>query len=260
MAGPQYDTSEIRVWLASQLKLEDVPELVWEYLVEERYVKEAQNPEYPGARGKLVAQARKLLKIRRDGTDTPKATKKQRTGKRQKATAHRRLQVEAEIAAKFAQAKAAKDPDVSNGHEEKAENLAPGQQILIEYARALAESPLKGEISNNRITVTAEPWVSPEDVRRKFESLRRIWFYAPTPSARRVELASFVAGFREGDYDEKHDVFSLTSGPGWPGWRGIMEQWNQRYPQGHDWHYTDHRRLRRDFCEVFEALTRYRDF
>jgi hypothetical protein len=260
MAVPHKDTSEIRVWLASQLKLEDVPESVWEYLVEEGYVKEAQNPEYPDARGKLVAQARKLLKIRRDGTDTTKAPKKQRTGKRQKATARRRLQVEAEIAAKFAQAKAAKDPDISNGHEEKAENLAPGQQILIEYARALAESPLKGEISNNQITVTAEPWVSPEDVRRKFVTMRNIWFWTETPSKRRVELVGFVTGFCEGYYNEEHCRPGLLRGPDWPGWRGVMEQWNQRYPPGHDWHYRDVRNFRRHSHQAFKALTAHKDF
>ena len=259
MAVPHEDTSEIRVWLATQLKKE-VPEPIWEYLVKKRYVEEAQNPGYPDALGNLVAEARVLMKIYGTGADAPKAQKRQRTGKSQKATDRRRSQVEAEIAAKFARAKAAKDPDASNGHEEEADNLTPEQREFVARTRAFAESPITGEISNNKITVTAEPWVSPEKVRRQFQSLRQMWFYAPTPSARRVELVSFVAGFCDSDYDEKHNVFSLIRGPDWPGWRGIVEQWNQRYPQGHDWHYTDHRRLRRDFRAAAEALTRYQDF
>src|SRR5215218_9439762 len=71
MAAPQNDTSEIRAWLASQLRLEDIPDPIWGYLVEERHVTEAQNPDYPNAREYLVAQARKLLRIHRAGADAP---------------------------------------------------------------------------------------------------------------------------------------------------------------------------------------------
>ena len=30
--------------------------------------------------------------------------------------------------------------------------------------------------------------------------------------------------------------------------------YNEEYPEGHEWHYSDHRNLRRDFKEAFEAL------
>jgi hypothetical protein len=261
MAVPQEDTAEIRAWLASQLRLEDVPELIWGYLVEKRYVKEALNPDYANARGNLVKQARKLLKIHRSGAGGPEVHKSRRTRKRQKATARRRSEVVAEIAAKISQAKENKDPDASpNGGGEKPETLAPEQQILIDYARALAESPLKGEISNNQITVTAEPWVSPEDVRRKFVTMRDIWFWTETPSRRRVELVQFVTGFCEGYYNEESVRSGLRRGPDWPGWRGVMEQWNQRYPPGHDWHYGDVRNFRRHSHQAFKALTAHKDF
>lgn len=261
MAGSQDDTSRIRSWLATQLKLEDVPESVWEHLVDDGYVEEAEYRRFSDAHEELVGQAHRLLKIHRDGADAPKVRKRQGTRKRQRASPRLRSEVEAEIAAKIGQAKAHKDPDASpNGHEEKLETLTPEQQRLIARTKAFAESPITGEISNNRITVTAEQWVSPEKVRRQFESLRQMWFYAPTPSARRVELVAFVSGFCDSDYDKKHNVFSLIRGPDWPGWRGIVEQWNQRYPQGHDWHYTDHRRLRRDFHAAAKALMLYQDF
>jgi hypothetical protein len=51
----------------------------------------------------------------------------------------------------------------------------------------------------------------------------------------------------------------LVPGASWPGWRQIMEHWNQRYPQDDDWHYNDVRNFRRDARETFEALTRYKD-
>ena len=187
--------------------------------------------------------------------------KKQRTTKRRKATAVSRSKVVAEIKAKISQAKENKDPDASpNGGEEEPESLTPEQRELLARERAFAESPLTGEISNNRITVTAEPSVSPEDVRRQFESLRRAWFYTETPSERRVELVNFVAGFCEGYYNEERGRSGLRRGPNWPGWRHIMEQWNQRYPQQHDWHYTNVRNFSRDFRETFEALTLFENF
>jgi hypothetical protein len=261
MSVPQEDTAEIRAWLASQLRLEDVPEPIWTYLVEQWFVEEALNPDYSDAREDLVTHARKLLKIHRSGAGGPEVRKKRRTRKRQKATARRRSEVVAEIAAKISQAKEDKDPDASpNGGEEKPETLAPEQQILLDYARALAESPLKGEISNNRITVTAEPWVSPEDVRRKFLTMRNIWFWTKTPSERRVELVGFLTGFCEGYYNEASGRSGLLRGPDWPGWRGVMEKWNQRYPPGHDWHYRDVRNLRRDSHQAFKALTAHKDF
>ena len=261
MAGSQDDTSRIRSWLATQLKLEDVPESVWEHLVDDGYVEEAEYRRFSDAHEELVGQAHRLLKIHRDGADAPKVRKRQGTRKRQRASPRLRSEVEAEIAAKIGQAKAHKDPDASpNGHEEKLETLTPEQQRLIARTKAFAESPITGEISSNRITVTAKPWISPEAVRRQFESLRRAWLWTETPSERRVELVRFVAGFCEGYHNEERRVSGLLRGANWPGWRRIMEQWNQRYPQEHDWHYTDVRNFSRDFREAFETLTSFKDF
>jgi hypothetical protein len=243
MAGPQYDTSEIRAWLATQLKLEDVPGPIWELLVEDEYVEEAQNRVFPDSRDELVGQARKLLSAYRAGAGAGPAPKKQPTGKRQRATAKARSEVVAEIKAKISKAKASSSPDASpNGDS------------------ARTESPITGMIANNRITVTADPWVSWEDWRDKIESLRSIWFWKQTPSARRVELVDFVTCFCEGYYNEERGGPGLLRGPDWPGWRQIMEQWNQRYPQGHDWHYTDVRNFSRHFRETYQALTLFENF
>lgn len=243
MTGPQNDTSEMRAWLATQLKLEDIPEPIWELLVEDEYVEEAQDPVFADARDDLVRRARKLLKIYRADVGAPDVRKKQRTSKRQKATAKARSDVLAEIKAKISKAKASSSPDASPN----------GDSVL-------AESPITGMIANNRITVTADPWVSWEDWRDKIESLRSIWFWKQTPSARRVQLVRFVTGFCDGYYDKEGDITGLLRGPNWPAWRHIMEQWNQRYPQEHPWHYTDVRNVSRDFRKTFEALTLFENF
>ena len=124
----------------------------------------------------------------------------------------------------------------------------------------LRRLPVAGSISNNQITVTAEPWVSPEEVRREYKSLQDVWFWKPTPSERRVQVLRFVARFCEGWSEEKLDIVGLVPGTSWPGWRQIMERWNQRYPQDHDWHYKDVRNFERDARETFDALTRFKDF
>ena len=168
-------------------------------------------------------------------------SRKQSTGKRQQAPAIRRSEVEAEIAAKISKAKAASEEGASsNGDESKPRT-----------------PPIVGEISNNQITVTAEPWVSPEEVRRKYESLRKIWFWKQTPSERRIELLDFVAKLSEGYYNKESNRVGLRPRMGR---RQLMERWNQRYPPGHEWHYTDVRNFSRDVRETLEALTRYRDF
>jgi hypothetical protein len=148
MAGLQNDTSEIRVWLVSQLKLEDIPEPIWDDLVEEGYVKDAQNLGLPDGREELLRQARRLLNAYRAGAGAGPAPKKQPTGKRQKATAKARSEVVAEIKAKISKAKASSSPDASSNGDS-----------------ARSESPITGMIANNRITVTADPWVSWEDWR-----------------------------------------------------------------------------------------------
>jgi len=260
MAVPYEDTSKIRAWLASQLKLEDVPEPIWEHLVEDGYVEEAQDPSLSDERGDLVRQARKFLKIYRAGAGAPNVHKKQRTNKRQMATDRRRSQVEAEIAAKISQAKANKDPDAPTTGEEKPEALAPEQQLLLANTRKLEQSPLLGSIENNRIVVRAEPWVSLRDVIKSFKTMRDMWFWERRPSERRVELVAFVARFCEGYYNEESGATGLKLGTAWPGWRGIMEQWNQHYAQERGWRYKDARNLERDFRDAFETITAHKDF
>jgi hypothetical protein len=244
MADLHNDTSELRAWLASQLGLEDVQDEIWEYLLRKWYVEEALDPDRKNGKKGLLEEARALLRIQRAGSGTQKASKRRPTGKRQRATAASRSKAVAEIAAKIAKVRAEKGRTVPpNGDEGN-----------------LGRRPVAGRISNNQITVTAEPWVSPEAVRNEYKSLQDVWFWKPTPSERRVQLLRFVTRFCEGWSDEERNIVGLVPGASWPGWRQIMEHWNQRYPQGHDWHYKDVRNFERDARETFEALTRYKDF
>jgi hypothetical protein len=238
MADSHNDTSDLRAWLASQLKLEDLPEPIWEYLVVDGYVEAAQDPDFPDARGDLARQARKLLKIYGAGGDALNVPKKQPTGKRQKATTSDRALAVAEIATKIAKARASKNPDASPNDDEEI-------------------SPIVSMISNNKITVTADPWVPLTDVMQAFTQLRNVWFKAETPSERRLCLCRFVVEHCDGHYDEEHDITGLRPTSSW---RPLMEQWNQRYPQEHPWHYTDVRNFSRDFRDTFEALTLFEYF
>jgi hypothetical protein len=268
MATLPSDTSGLRAWLASQLKLEDVPEEIWEDLLEDGYVEDAQDPDLQNGRQSLLKKARRLLRIYRAGSGAPKTIKRQPTGKRQRAKAVRRAEVVAEIAAKIDKARASTNQEVSSddGEDELRTPLREEwEQRLkrrsIELPKLFfADSPLVGEIRNSLITITAEPWVSPDDVIRRYEDLRSMWLWTPTPSERRVELVHFVAGYCDGYCNEEHGIVGLAPNESWPGWRELLDRWNERYPDGHDWHYTDVRNFRRDFLEAFETLTSYKDF
>lgn len=240
MALPRNDTPEagLRAWLASQLKLEDVPDSIWDRLLEKGYVGEAEDPDYPKGREYLLEEARSLLRIHRDGSGAPKARKRQRTTKRQRATAASRSEAEAKIAAKVSEA--------------RARTLEGG---ALNDASGRADAPLAASIRNNKITITAQPWVSPEAIKRAYADLRDDWFWSETPSEQRVKLCGFVADRCEGYYDKK--IVGLNPSVSW---REMMSQWNERYPEGHDWHYGDVRNFRRDFAETFESLTRYSTF
>lgn len=132
---------------------------------------------------------------------------------------------------------------------------------------------LPSPINQGTITITAAYWapkaaVSEFYAKAKAEVKARIMDIAPTPSPRRLALFRFVVERSQG----KNQWESLKpEGPrsvhvqGFPvhvldlhtpQWRSLQAQWNEEYPEGHKWHYSDHRNLRRDFKEAFEALTR----
>ena len=278
MADLHNDTFELRAWLASQLGLQDVPQAIWKLLLKNGEVGDAQDPGYKNGKRLLLKQARELLKIYRAVSGTQKTRKRQPTGKRQRATAGSRSRAVAEIAAKIDEARAARSDGGSlKGGEDGLRDFKKREEWERSTAelprgpnpeklelsgiepprRSSAHAPIMGEIRNNRITVTAKPWVSPEEVRQQYESLQKVWFWKRTPSERRVELVRFVTGLCEGYCDEERGVVGLVPNASL---REMLDRWNERYPQDHDWHYTDVRNFRRDFHDAFEALTLFEDF
>jgi hypothetical protein len=118
------------------------------------------------------------------------------------------------------------------------------------------------------ITITAAYWVPKAAVSEfyaevKAEVKARIVDIAPTPSPRRLALFRFVVersqgidqwgSLKPGEPKSVH-----VQGLHIPQWRSLQAQWNEEHPEGHEWHYSDHRNLRRDFNEAFEALARHR--
>ena len=118
------------------------------------------------------------------------------------------------------------------------------------------------------ITITAAYWAPKAAVSEfyaevKAEVKARIVDIAPTPSPRRLALFRFVVersqgidqwgSLKPGEPKSVH-----VQGLHIPQWRSLQAQWNEEHPEGHEWHYSDHRNLRRDFNEAFEALARHR--
>lgn len=69
--------------------------------------------------------------------------------------------------------------------------------------------------------------------------------FAPTPSPRRLAVFRFVA--ERGEF--RNGTFEHSSG-----WRPLMELWNRRLPEGHEWRYTDVRNFSRDFRAAKRTL------
>lgn len=66
--GKRMDEQALRTWLARQLRQPDVPDVIWEILVEELYVREAMDGLENGREG-LLAQARKQMRVWRSAKD-----------------------------------------------------------------------------------------------------------------------------------------------------------------------------------------------
>lgn len=120
------------------------------------------------------------------------------------------------------------------------------------------------------ITITAAHWVPIANVRKFYAELKaRYLDSTPTPSPRRLAVFRFVVERSQwktwweplkpwGTMEERvKQVYAQGLDVPTP-WSSLQAQWNEEYPPGHDWHYSDYRNLRRDFMEAFEALAGYR--
>jgi hypothetical protein len=124
------------------------------------------------------------------------------------------------------------------------------------------------------ITITAAYWVPKTAISEFYAEVKgevkaRIRDIAPTPSPRRLALFRFVVERSQGiDQWESlkpegprsvHDqgIPLHVQGLRVSQWRSLQAQWNEEYPEGQEWHYSDHRNLRRDFREAFKALVGY---
>jgi hypothetical protein len=102
-------------------------------------------------------------------------------------------------------------------------------------------------LNHGHITLTAEPWVSPESVRDFYQSIRQQVFgrKARQFSERNVTVFNFVTDRMEvetvrepGQLPRRRLVRRET-------WRALMEAWNREQRQ--EWSYKDPRNFRKDF-------------
>jgi hypothetical protein len=116
-------------------------------------------------------------------------------------------------------------------------------------------------ITEHTITMRVKPWVPAETVRRLYRRLQeRVLEDRPRSlSERNLAVFRFVV--------EQTEVWGVEvgdseAGPAQPtkpklvqpAWRTLLDLWNRRYPEGHDWHYGDVRNLRRDFGRAERAI------
>ena len=116
--------------------------------------------------------------------------------------------------------------------------------------------------NHGTITIKAAYWVPEEAVSQLYSSLKAKMKPAPTTSPRRLALVRFViersSGMNRWESSKPGGPKDVhVQGLGTPPWRSLLAEWNEEYPQKHEWHYHDVRNFRRDFAEASKSLIGY---
>jgi hypothetical protein len=326
MSNSQVDTDEARLkrWVAKREGETEVPERIWQEIVEDRLVGDwrAEDPELRDkVRDQILKRYRRYKRLVRDvGGEVVAASQ---DGQEGDSTLLRATLPAGDPMALRAEALClywAKLAEAEQQVRQFRKDLLDGGVASESEARNLMHSPVAGRLNDlatdlcsrypwqsedaawfvltgeapwvppltahiNRlpsprnqgtITITAAYWAPKAAVSEfyaevKAEVRARIMDIAPTPSPRRLALFRFIVERSQGidqwgslkpEGPRSVHVQGLpvlhVQGLHVPQWRSLQAQWNEEYPEGHEWHYSDHRNLRRDFKEAFEALAGHR--
>jgi hypothetical protein len=145
------------------------------------------------------------------------------------------------------------------------------------YARIRLSGSEDNLFSYGTVTLRVEPWVSAESVERFYREMQsQMLGRKPRKLERRnvalfrfvVERCEAVEWGREEFRDENGYLVRDESGDpvidwglrkgrqmlGKPPWRELLTMWNERYPEGHEWHYKEVWNFQRDFGRAASAI------
>jgi|SRR5215217_301956 len=135
-----------------------------------------------------------------------------------------------------------------------------------EVAPLFARTRLRGDeeinlFSYGTITLTVEPWISAESVERFYREMQSQMFGRKPREGKPRNLAVFrfvvdrsesVEWELAGTRDESGSLVTSWGHPkrklmNKPSWSKLLKAWNERYPEGHEWHYKERSNFQRDF-------------
>jgi hypothetical protein len=123
--------------------------------------------------------------------------------------------------------------------------ILTGEPPEPKYMSATLNSLSTDYISRAMLTLTVDPWVSPDNVKSYYREIRDSILHEAGSKHRTVEVFRFVVA---------HTDLEETALKKTPQWSHLCDQWNEEYPEGHRWHFSDYRDLRTSYLRGRNAV------
>jgi hypothetical protein len=123
--------------------------------------------------------------------------------------------------------------------------ILTGEPPKPKYMSASLTSLSTDDLSRAALTLTLEPWVSPDKVTSYIRDIRQSILHGAGSKARTVEVFRFVVAHTEVEETTLEKI---------PRWRHLCELWNEEYPEDHRWHFADYRDFRTAYIRGRDAI------
>ena len=126
--------------------------------------------------------------------------------------------------------------------------ILTGEPPKPKYMSASLSSLSNNHLSRAVLTLTIEPWVSPDKVTSYYQEIRQSVLHDAGCRHRTVEVFRFVVAHT----DVEETTLKTT-----PQWIHLCELWNEKNPEspkGHNWRFADYRDFRRSYVRGRDAI------
>ena len=123
--------------------------------------------------------------------------------------------------------------------------ILTGEPPKPKYMSASLSSLGTGYLSRAVLTLRVEPWVPPDKVKSYYQEIRQSVLHDAGCKHRTVEVFRFVVA---------HTELEETTLQKTPQWNYLCDQWNEEYPEGHRWHFSDYGDFRTSYLRGHDAI------
>jgi hypothetical protein len=123
--------------------------------------------------------------------------------------------------------------------------ILTGEPPKPKYMSARLSSLSTDDLSRAALTLTLEPWVSPDKITSYIRDIRQSILHDAGCKHRTVEVFRFVVA---------HTDLEETTLEKPPPWSSLCDQWNEKYPESHRWHFSDYRDFRTSYIRGRDAI------